>query len=164
MSLKFKRTCRLPIRPSKHRMRASPPAASGWETSEESNSSWSPLTVERQHGKSSVQRSCSRPYSSVSIISVSTGQCSRREKILTEQVDSRLLRVIWCLPKLLREAPGIQEQSIYTGRRDNGVRHTLPWWPRNGLLYQTISALSLAYHLDRLATVYPRTGRRLFCK
>ena len=34
---------------------------------------------------------------------------SSGRKFPTEQIDFRLLCVIWCLPKLLREAPRVQE-------------------------------------------------------
>lgn len=84
--------------------------------------------------------------------------------ILTHWIDSRLLGFIWCFPKLLYKALGIQGQPVYTCRRDNGVWHTISWWPSNGCLCEALSALSPTYRLDRLAVMYPGTGRRLFCE
>ena len=84
--------------------------------------------------------------------------------MLTYQLDSRLLGFVWCFPEFLYKAARIQGQSVYTYHRNNGIRHTLPWWPRNGCLRQALSPLSPIYHLDRLAVVYPRTHRWLFCE
>lgn len=82
----------------------------------------------------------------------------------TYYTDFRFLRLIRCFSKLLCEAPRIQGQPIHTSCRDTGLWHTLPWGACNGLFCQAVSTLSSAYHLDRLAVVYPWTHRWLLCK
>ena len=79
-------------------------------------------------------------------------------------IESRLLGLIWCFPELLYKAPRIRGQSIYTYSRDNGIWHIISWRPRNGRFCQALSTLSPLYYLGRLAAVYPRTYRWVFCE
>lgn len=86
------------------------------------------------------------------------------DETFTYCIDSRLLSLIWCFPKLLYQASRIQGKLVSTYRRDNGVWYTVSWRARDGSHCQTLSTLPPIHYLDRMATVYLGTYRQLFCE